>query len=169
MTEDQVSLAPDSQHDSKSTTNGRKYAEGAFLAAVAGSAALFGFGMTIAMAKKRDPEMFTQGLLSSKQIPESGSSLALRALGRGTLYSVAGFSLFCLVVWKAMGVKSVTWPFLLFLPKNNLLLLKELVPPIRQRLGSKISWKKTRRKRVPIERGGEELLCINLGAKDKLQ
>ncbi|XP_029841775.2 transmembrane protein 242 [Ixodes scapularis] len=107
MTEDQVSLAPDSQHDSKSTTDGRKYAEGAFLAGVAGSAALFGFGMTIAMAKKRDPEMFTQGLLSSKQIPESGSSLALRALGRGTLYSVAGFSLFCLVVWKAMGVKNL--------------------------------------------------------------
>ncbi|EEC03028.1 conserved hypothetical protein [Ixodes scapularis] len=47
------------------------------------------------------------GLLSSKQVPESGSSLALRALGRGTLYSVAGFSLFCLVVWKAMGVKNL--------------------------------------------------------------
>jgi len=80
---------------------------GLFLATVTGFAVIGGFGMTIAMAKKRDPHLFAQGLNGSKEFPESGGSLAMRALGRGTLYSVAGFSAFCFLVWKALGVHNL--------------------------------------------------------------
>jgi len=77
------------------------------MATVTGASIIFGFGMTLAMAKKRDPNFFNKGLMGSKEIPESGSSLALRALGWGTLYSVSGFSLFCFGVWKLMGVSNL--------------------------------------------------------------
>ena len=49
----------------------------------------------------------TQGFLATRDVHESGGSLALRALGRGTLYAVGGFSLFCLVAWKLSGAHSV--------------------------------------------------------------
>jgi len=80
---------------------------GVFLASVTGASILFGFGLTLAMAKKRDPNFFSKGLVGSKDIPESGGSLALRALGWGTLYSVTGFSAFCFLVWKAIGVNNL--------------------------------------------------------------
>lgn len=92
--------------DFKNAT-GKKYAEAAFLAGVAGAAAIFGFGATIAQAKKRDPETFAQGLTTSQALHESGTKLALRALRRGTLYSITGFSLFCFLVCKAMGVSNL--------------------------------------------------------------
>ena len=50
-----------------------------------------------------------KGLLKTSEMPESGASLAMRALGRGTLYAVGGFSVFCFAVWKAMGVKDVSF------------------------------------------------------------
>jgi hypothetical protein len=81
---------------------------GLFLATVTGFAVLGGFGMTIAMAKKRDPHLFAQGLSGNREFPESGGSLAMRALGYGTLYSVLGFSAFCFAVWKVMGVHDLT-------------------------------------------------------------
>ncbi|XP_064473004.1 transmembrane protein 242-like [Ornithodoros turicata] len=84
----------------------KKFAEGAFLVGLAGAATLFGFGATIAMAKKRDPKFFTQGILGSRAVPESGTSLALRALGWGTLYSTAGFGIFSFLVWKMIGAHS---------------------------------------------------------------
>ena len=51
---------------------------------------------------------FFQGIHGTREIPESGVSLATRALARGTVYSVAGFSLFCFTVWKLMGVNNVS-------------------------------------------------------------
>lgn len=104
---------------------GKKYAEIAFLTGVAGAAAIFGFGMTIAKAKKRDPETFAQGLTTSQALHESGTQLALRALRRGTLYSITGFSLFSFLVWKAMGVSNLeefklkVGSFLPRIPKNE--------------------------------------------------
>ncbi|PVD28450.1 hypothetical protein C0Q70_11038 [Pomacea canaliculata] len=68
---------------------------------------LGGFGMTIAMAKRKDPHMFVKGLLPSREVPESGGSLAMRALGWGTLYSVAGVGSICFVVWKLLGVQNL--------------------------------------------------------------
>ncbi|XP_076308285.1 LOW QUALITY PROTEIN: transmembrane protein 242-like [Tachypleus tridentatus] len=80
---------------------------GAFLAGVAGASLVFGFGMTLAMAKRKDPTFFTKGLVGSKEVPESGGSLAVRALGWGTLYAVCGFGLFCFGVWKSLGVQNL--------------------------------------------------------------
>lgn len=100
-------LERDINAEDRKNGTGTKYAEAAFLAGVAGAAAIFGFGMTIAQAKKRDPETFAQGLTASQALHESGTKLALRALRRGTLYSITGFSLFCFLVWKAMGVSNL--------------------------------------------------------------
>uniref|UniRef100_A0A6M2CSA3 Transmembrane protein 242 n=1 Tax=Rhipicephalus microplus TaxID=6941 RepID=A0A6M2CSA3_RHIMP len=114
-----------SELDGSNGGKGKKYAEAAFLAGVAGAAAIFGFGMTLAQAKKRDPENFAEGLTASQKLHESGSRLALRALGRGTLYSVTGFSIFCFVAWKAMGVSDLqefrlkVGSFLPRIPKNE--------------------------------------------------
>lgn len=48
-------------------------------------------------------------MTGSKEMPESGTDLALRALGRGTLYAFGGFGLFCAIVWNALGVKDVSY------------------------------------------------------------
>ncbi|KAK7108211.1 hypothetical protein V1264_015987 [Littorina saxatilis] len=77
------------------------------MATVASFSILGGFGMTIAMAKKKDPSMFTKGLFPTHELPESGGNLALRALGWGTFYAVAGVGSFCFVVWKLMGVNNL--------------------------------------------------------------
>lgn len=84
-----------------------KLAGGMFLCGIAGISVLFGFGGAVAMAKKRDPSYFYKGMLQSKEIPESGGQLAMRALGWGTLYAVSGFSAFCYVVWKLLGVNNL--------------------------------------------------------------
>ena len=109
----------------------------AFLAGVTGVSILFGFGTTLAAAKKKDPHFFDRGLSGTFDDPqpatpsapgasasgvrhgarrsmaaaESGASLALRALGWGTVYSVAGCSLLFYAIWKMMGVQNVniTW------------------------------------------------------------
>ncbi|KAL8562457.1 hypothetical protein ACOMHN_008601 [Nucella lapillus] len=60
--------------------------------------------MTIAMAKRKDPSRFVKGLLPTHELPDSGGSLALRALGWGTFYAVAGVGSLCFVVWKLLGV-----------------------------------------------------------------
>jgi len=86
----------------------RKYSkELLFFSLVAGMSITGGFGAAITMAKRREPTYFDKGFLASNKLAESGGSLALRALGRGTAYAVGGFTLFCVIVWKLSGFHSV--------------------------------------------------------------
>ncbi|XP_026328789.1 transmembrane protein 242 [Hyposmocoma kahamanoa] len=98
---------------------------GAFLASVAGISAFVGFGATLAAAKKSDPKYFNKGLQGSVEMADAGVLLALRALGWGTVYAVAGTSLICYGIWKLSGAKDLKdfrfrmGNILPALPKNN--------------------------------------------------
>lgn len=132
-----------------------KFKAAAFLTGVTGVSVLFGFGTTLAAAKKSDPHFFDQGVTgrfehvgdtqatttttttttTSSMVGkhkrsivtpmESGASLAARALGWGTLYSVAGCSVLFYGIWKLMGVndlrefRSRIGDWLPSIPRNN--------------------------------------------------
>ncbi|XP_076040637.1 transmembrane protein 242 isoform X2 [Oratosquilla oratoria] len=84
-----------------------KYKAAAFLTGVTGISMLGGFGMTLGMAKKKDPNMFNKGLMGTRELHEAGGALAMRALGWGTLYAVSGFAVFCTLIWKLMDVRDL--------------------------------------------------------------
>ncbi|XP_015903600.2 transmembrane protein 242 isoform X2 [Parasteatoda tepidariorum] len=93
--------------EEKNTKKDAKLLETSFLLTVTGVSVVGGFGMALAMAKKKDPVYFLKGMMATKELPESGGSLAMRALGWGTLYAVTGFSAVCYGIWKLMGVNNL--------------------------------------------------------------
>lgn len=61
----------------------------------------------MASVKKKDPAFFNKGLATTQQMTETGASLAMRALGWGTLYAVAGCTVFFYSIWKLSGVNNM--------------------------------------------------------------
>ncbi|KAF7269205.1 transmembrane protein 242 [Rhynchophorus ferrugineus] len=98
---------------------------GFFLAAVSGISAIVGFGTTIAAARKRDPTHFGKGFIPTKELPETGAGLALRALGWGTLYAITGCGILFYGIWTISGAHNLKefrqkmGEILPRIPKNN--------------------------------------------------
>lgn len=95
------------------------------MSAITGFSFLLGFGSTLAAVRKQDPKYFQDGVVSVKGLHETGASLAIRALGWGTLYAFTGCGLLFYGIWKWSGAKNAQefrykmGSILPTIPKNN--------------------------------------------------
>lgn len=76
------------------------------MGAITGFSVLIGFGSTLSMVRKQDPKSFQEGVVTAKGLHESGASLAVRALGWGTLYAFSGCGILFYGIWKLSGAKT---------------------------------------------------------------
>lgn len=75
------------------------------------------------MAKKSDPNFFNKGVAGSKEMAETGASLALRALGWGSMFAVLGTGSLAFAIWKLSGAKDVSWDWNVQISRLNLMLI----------------------------------------------
>lgn len=61
----------------------------------------------MAIARRQEPKYFGEGISGIKGAHETGTSLAIRALGWGTFYAVAGCSLLFYGIWTISGAINV--------------------------------------------------------------
>lgn len=101
ITEEELRGSPSKQAQTPSAPTTFLIKNAIFLTPVAITSLLMGFFGTLAMAKRKDTEAFQKGLLSASAGQESGGSLAMRALGRGSLWAVGGTALIAATVYAA--------------------------------------------------------------------
>ncbi|XP_074603917.1 transmembrane protein 242-like [Brevipalpus obovatus] len=87
--------------ESKGESKRNYLKEALFLGGVASFSILLGFGSSLALAKKKDPEFFQKGLVNNEAEKfMSGVNLANKALKKATIYSVTGVSIISIIVYK---------------------------------------------------------------------
>ncbi|KMQ91076.1 putative transmembrane protein 242 [Lasius niger] len=109
----------------KSAKQKEKIYAAVFLSAVTSISALAGFARAVGVARKQDPKYFGEGLSGVKGVNETGASLAIRALGWGSLCAITGCGLFFYGIWKISGATNAEefrfkmGSLLPKIPKNN--------------------------------------------------
>ncbi|XP_013401219.1 transmembrane protein 242 isoform X2 [Lingula anatina] len=107
------------QTKSKGKVLMQKVAPAIFLVSMGSFMFFGGFATAFSLAKKQDPKGFSKGMIRSKQLPDSGSAIASRALARATLYSFGGFGLFIFITCAVLGVRT---------PKEFSAKMNEVIP-----------------------------------------
>ncbi|XP_015433798.1 PREDICTED: transmembrane protein 242 [Dufourea novaeangliae] len=111
--------------DKKTKSDKERFYATMFISSAAGISALFGFCSALASAKKRDTKSFDVGFMGGKGFPESGASLATRALLWGSVWAISGCGLLFYGIWKLSGATTAEefrlkmGSILPRIPKNN--------------------------------------------------